>query len=87
MVPMIAFSSPSATGAQGTVDCGPTVSAVLLIFPSDPAPGEAWAIEPCDTALSSRWLLMLALAAVGGVLLWFAREKPARHYVLPPLGG
>jgi hypothetical protein len=87
MVTLIALSSPSVTGAQGTVDCGPTVSAVFLVFPSDPAPGEAWAIEPCNAAFGTRWLLMLALAAVAGALLWLGREKPARHVVLPPLGG
>ena len=84
---LIAFSSPSVTGAQGTVDRGPTVSAVFLIFPSDPAPGEAWAIEPCNAAFGTRWLLMLALTAVAGALLWLGRDKPARHVALPPLGG
>jgi peptidoglycan/LPS O-acetylase OafA/YrhL len=87
LVPVVAFSSPSVTGEQGTVDCGPTLSAIFLIFPSDPAPGEAWAIEPCNAALGTRWLLMMALAGVGAALLWFGREKPARHVVLPPLGG
>ena len=87
MVPVVAFSSPSVTGEQGTVDCGPTLGAIFLIFPSDPAPGEAWAIEPCNAALGTRWLIMLALVGVGAALLWFGREKPARHEVLPPLGG
>jgi hypothetical protein len=87
MVPLVAFSSPSVTGEQGTVDCGPALSAIFLIFPSDPAPGEAWAIEPCNAALGARWLLMLALAGVGAVLLWVGRERSARHVVLPPLGG
>lgn len=87
MAAVFAFSSPSVTGDQGTVDCGATLSAVFLIFPSDPAPGEGWAIEPCNAALGTRWLLMLALAGVGAALLWFGREKPVRHGVLPPLGG
>ena len=87
MVPLVAFSSPSVSGEQGTVDCGATVSAIFLMFPSDPASGEAWAIEPCNAALGARWLLMLALAGVGAALLWFGREKSARHVVLPPLGG
>ena len=87
MASLIAFSSPSVTGTPGTVDCGPTIRAVFLIFPSDPSPGEAWAIDPCNAALGTRWLLMLTLAGVGAVLLWFGREKPARHSVLPPLGG
>lgn len=84
---LVAFSSPSVTGDQGTVDCGATLSAVFLIFPSDPAPGEAWAVEPCNAALGTRWLLMLVLAGVGAALLWFGREKSARHVALPPLGG
>lgn len=87
MAPVVALSSPSVTGEQGTVDCGPTVSAVFLIFPSDPLPGEAWAIERRNAALGTRWLLVLALAGVGAVLLWVGREKPSRHAVLPPLGG
>lgn len=87
MIPVVAFSSPSVTGEQGTVDCGPTISAVFLIFPSDPAPGEAWAIEPCNAAFATPWLLMGVLAGVGAALLWFGRAKPARHGVLPPLGG
>ena len=69
MIPVVAFSSPSVTGEQGTVDCGPTISAVFLIFPSDPAPGEAWAIEPRNAAFATRWLLMVVLAGVGAALL------------------
>jgi hypothetical protein len=84
---VIAASSPTVTGTQGTAGCGPTLSAVFLLFPSDPAPGKAWAIEPCNAALGSRWLIMLAAVALGGALLWFGREGPARHVVLPPLGG
>lgn len=87
MAAVVAFSSQSVTGDQGTVECGATLSAVFLMFPSDPAPGEGWAIEPCNAALGARWLLMLVLAGAGAALLWFGREKPVGHVVLPPLGG
>jgi hypothetical protein len=83
---VVALSSPSVTGSEGTVECGPTVGAVLLMFPSDPAPGEGWAVQPCNVAVGSRWLVLIGLLALSGGLLWWSRDRTSRHVVLPPMG-
>lgn len=83
---VVALSSPSVTGSEGTVECGPTLSAVLLMFPSDPAPGEGWALQPCNVAIGSRWLVLIGLLVLAGGLLWWSRDRTLRHVVLRPMG-
>ena len=87
------FVSTSVSSAAGTVDCGPTFTGFFLAFPSDPGPGEGWAWQSCTQSVFTRFVILLALVALGVLLLFMGRSRRSPYgdaqwppVVLPPAG-